>query len=281
MEYSLINDVDNPLYFKNIKSALDRIIRAINEREKIVVYGNHDFDSVCAISLFMLVLKYLNSDVEYFIPNADRDERDLCIEDVEKNILCLGTDLIITVGCGVKSEAEADYCRQNNIEAIVVDYREHISLEKCNTILNTYHSDLKMYGDEFTASSITFRFIEYIASYYKITSINKYLDLVMMGIIASGVNIDGDNRYLVEEGLRQLNNTNNYGIIALMREHNRKFGGELEFYDDGIRMLMPRMISKGHPDNARILVELFTTTDSYRAKQISKYLYSEITRKKE
>ncbi len=70
--------------------------------------------------------------------------------------------------------------------------------------------------------------------------------------------------------------TNNYGVRALIREHERNYGGIMKFYDEGIIKLLPKMISKNKLDNARIIVELFTTNDSYRAKQISKYLYKEV-----
>ena len=67
----------NPFLLKGMKDALYRIIKAINEREKIVIYGFYDVDSITAISLLMLVLKFVNADVEYFIPSELSESRDL------------------------------------------------------------------------------------------------------------------------------------------------------------------------------------------------------------
>lgn len=281
MEYWLNSRNNNPLFLRNMKVALNRIVRAINEREKIVIYGHHDFDSVCAISLLMLVLKYVNSDVEYYIPSCDKKSIHLNREDIDEKILCLGADLIITVGCGVDTPKELDFCRENNIDTIVIDYHDHIvEADNCITI-NTYHPECKYPFKDFTAASLTYKFIEVIASYYKITCITKYLDLVMMGIITTGIKVEDENKYFVDEGYKKLQTTNNYGIKALLKEHDRNFGGVMEFYDKGIKTLLPKMISREKPDNARILVELFTTEDSYRAKQIAKYLYKELMRKEQ
>lgn len=279
MEYNLSNKVSNPLYLRNMKIALNRIVKAINEREKIVVYGYHDFDSVCAIALLMLVLRYVNSDVEYFIPSTYRQDRNLNEEDIKENILYLGANLIITVGCGIKSQEELRICRENNIDVIVTDYHDYIMEDDNCITINTFQPNCNYPFKEFTACSLIYKFIEVIADYYKISSTKKYLDLVMMGIITTGIEIQDENKFFVEKGYKMLRHTNNYGVIALMKEHHKNYGDTMKFYDEGIKNLLPKMISKNNPDNARIIVELFTTNDSYRAKQIAKYLYKELMRK--
>lgn len=278
MEHNINSKENNPLFLKNIKTALNRIVKAINEREKVVIYGYHDFDSVCAISLLMLILRYVNSDVEYFIPSIYRNDRNLNKEDIDNSILCLGADLIITVGSGVKSVEELEICKANNIDILVIDYHSHIvEHENCIT-LNTNQSQCNYPFKDFTACSLTYKFVEVIASYYEISCTQKYLDLVMMGIITTGIEITNENKYLVEEGCKQLEITNNYGVRALLVEHERNYNGDINFCYDGIKTFLPRMISKNKLDNAKIIVELFTTNDSYRAKQIAKYLYKEVIR---
>jgi len=264
-----------------MKIALNRIVKAINEREKIVVYGYHDFDSICAISLLMLVLRYVNSDVEYFLPSTYRQDRNLNKEDVEDNILCLGANLIITVGCGVKSQEELKICRENNIDVIVTDYHDYIMEDDNCITINTFQKECNYPFKDFTACSLTYKFIEVIADYYKISCTKKYLDLVMIGIITTGIEIKDENEFFVDEGYKMLSLTNNYGVIALMKEHHKNYGDYMKFFQEGIRILLPQMISKNNPDNAKIIVELFTTNDSYRAKQIAKYLYKELMRRKE
>ena len=80
----------DPFLLKGMEAALYRIVKAINMREKIVIYGFYDVDSITAISLLMLVLKFLNADVEYFIPSKPTESRNLNEKDIINHIKYLG-----------------------------------------------------------------------------------------------------------------------------------------------------------------------------------------------
>ncbi len=270
-------DIYKSFNIRNIKCGLNRIIEAVNERKKIVLYGYYDFDTICALSIFILVLRYLNSDVEYFIPSEYRDvnDRTLNVNDISDHIKYLGTNLIITLGCRV-TEEELEFSRKNNIDVIVID--NHVSsVQPSNGILiNPNQEQCDYEFKDLTISALTYKVVEVISSYYKMKCKDKYLDLVMIGILTSGCKIEGENKYMVEEGLRKLNSTNNYGLLALLEEHKNSYK-HIDFYDNGIKLL-PNMISNQRLDNSKIIVELLTTNNSYRATQIAKYLYMELLR---
>jgi len=271
----------NPLLLKNMKSALDRIITAINERQKIVLYGYYDFDGVTAISLLMLVLKYLNADVEYFIPGELRNNKTLNKGDVSSYIKYLGVDLIITVGCGTSSVEDIKFCKKNNIDVIVTDYHQCSNKDDSEYIIinpNNYGCNYPF--KELSSVGVAYKLAETISSYYKMTCLNKYLDLVMIGTITKKVPVVGENVFFVNEGLKQLMVTNNYGIKALLEEHNTQYKEDFSNLKS-IEEIFPKMIPFEKINNARIVVELLTTSNSYRATQISKYLYSEIKRREE
>ena len=267
----------NPLLLKNMKSALNRIITAINERQKIVLYGYYDFDGVTAIALLMLVLKYLNADVEYFIPNEFRTNRSLSTNDVNNYIKYLGADLIITVGCGTSSLEDIRYCKRHNIDVIVTDNECCINEDLEEIIINPNNIGCNYPFKELSSVGVAYKLAETISSYYKMSCLNKYLDLVLIGTITKKMPIIDENTYLVYEGLKQLKATNNYGIKALLEEHNTHYKENL-FSFSTIAEIFPKMIPLEKLSNARIVVELLTTSDSYRAKQIAKYLYNEIKR---
>ena len=106
-------------------------------------------------------------------------------------------------------------------------------------------------------------------------SINKYIDLVMLGTIASGKEIKGENKIIYEAGLKYLTHTNNYVLKALLKYHNiREFNKEN--LTKIVFLLTPTLNAIGRMDNARIVVELLTTEEPYRAIQISKYLSKEV-----
>lgn len=268
----------NPLLLRNMKSALNRIVKAINEREKIVIYGYYDFDGVTAVSLLMLVLKYLNADVEYFIPSEVRIERILSKNDVNSYIKYLGADLIITVGCGTSSEEGIQFCEKNNIDVIVTDYHSYNSCYSEGIVINPNNPMCNYPFKELGSSGVAYKLAETISFYYKMTCLQKYLDLVMIGTVTKKLSIRGENKFFVEEGLKQLKSTNNYGIKALLEEHNTHYKEDF-FNLETIASIFPEMIPEERINNSRIIVELLTTNDSYRAAQISKYLYSEIKRR--
>jgi single-stranded DNA-specific DHH superfamily exonuclease len=112
-----------------------------------------------------------------------------------------------------------------------------------------------------------------IAIYYNMKSINKYLDLILIGIKWSKVSAKGENGVLIKEGNKFLMNTNNVGIRSIIEFNNIE-----EFNDDGINkiieFIIPPIGAVGIMDNARIVLELLTTNDKDRSNQIIKYLYS-------
>ena len=265
----------NPFLLKGMENALYRIVKAINEREKIVLYGFYDVDSITAISLLMLVLKFLNADVEYFIPSKPSENRDLNEKDITSHIKYLGPGLIITLGCGINSFSEIELCKSMGIDVIVTDFHEPIKHAPDTIVINPKQKGCNYPFKELCNSGITFKLAQAISSYYKMKSVNKYMDLVMIGTISSKTNLESENRIIVEEGIKQLNCTNNYGICALLKTHNIKIINE-ETVSKLALTVMPTINPVGRMDNAKIVVELFITSDSYRALQISKYLDKEL-----
>lgn len=265
----------NPFLLKGMEDALYRIVKAINEREKIVLYGFYDVDSITAISLLMLVLKFLNADVEYFIPSERSENRDLFESDISNHIKYLGPELIITLGCGINSFKEIELCKYMGIDVIITDFHEPINRPPDAVIVNPKQKGCNYPFKGLCACGVAFKIAQAISSYYKMKSINKYMDLVMLGTISSKTKLESENRIFAEEGMKKLKNTNNYGICALLKTHNI-----MVINEDTVSKLaltvMPTINAVGRMDNAKIVVELFITSDSNRALQISKYLDKEL-----
>lgn len=279
MDEYYIKNTYSSLLLKGMKNALKRIIKAINEREKIVVYGYYDFDSITAISLLVLVLKYLNADVEYFQPNKNRENRNLIEKDIQNDIKYLGANLIITVGATVNSQREISLCRELNIDIIVTDYHKCTKPFDDIIVINPNQIGCNYPFKELSASGIAYKLAQTVSSYYKMTCINKYIDLVMLGTISKRVPVVDENSYIVDEGFKQLYHSNNYGIRALIDDNNVEDISKF-IHNDLTMDIFQKTNTMGRIDNAKIAIELFTTNDKYRAKQISKYLYNEIKKNK-
>jgi single-stranded DNA-specific DHH superfamily exonuclease len=262
----------NPFILKNMNKAIERLALAINNRQKIVVYGTYNVDGICAVSSLILVLKYLNADVEYLI--YDRQENDAVINsgDIKNNVDFLGAELLITLGVGLKSQEEVDLCKKLGIDLVVLENEESDFVDDY-IYINPSQKGCQYRYKNLSISGLAFKLMQAIAIYYNMKSINKYLDLIIIGIQWAKVSAKGENGVLIKEGNKFLINTNNNGLRSIIEFNDIK-----EFNDDNINkiieLLIPPIGAVGIMDNARIVLELLTTNDKDRANQIVKYLYT-------
>lgn len=261
----------NPFILKSMNKAIERLVLAINNRQKIVVYGTYNVDGICAVSSLILVLRYLNADVEYLI--YDRQENDARINsiDIKNNVDFLGAELLITLGVGLKSQDEVNLCHELGIDLLVLE-NEESELVNDYIYINPNQKGCQYRYKNLSTSGLAFKLMQAIAIYYNMKSINKYLDLILIGIQWAKVSLKGENGVLIKEGNKFLINTNNNGLRSII-----EFSSIEEFNDSGINkiieFLIPPIGAVGITDNARIVLELLTTNDKDRADQIVKYLY--------
>lgn len=262
----------NPFILKGMNKAIERLALAVNNRQKIVVYGTYNVDGICAVSSLILVLKYLNADVEYLI--YDRQENDARINsvDIRDNVDFLGAELLITLGVGLKSQEEVELCKKLGIDLIVLENGQSKQVNDY-IYINSNQEGCQYRYKNLSTSGLAFKLMQAVAIYYNMKSINKYLDLILIGIKWSKVSTKGENGVFIKEGNKFLMNTNNNGLRSIIEFNNIE-----EFSDYGINkiieFLIPPIGAVGITDNARIVLELLTTDDKYRANQIIKYLYS-------
>jgi single-stranded DNA-specific DHH superfamily exonuclease len=274
LEYFKEYKLNNPFLMNGMKDAIFKIINAVNNREKIVVYGCGDVDSICGISILLLLLKYLNADVEYFIPDDNDNEIGISKMALNNYIKYLGADLLITVGCGGNSKEEIILAKQMGISVIITDNHEEVNSEIDAIVINSKNKACNYPFKHLSSAGTVFKLCEAISMYYKMKRVYKYIDLVMIGTIASKEPIKNENKALIDIGIEDIMNTNNYGINALLKI-NKISSMDMETAISLVNLIIPLKDSPRNKDNARIAVELFTTRDSYRAIQIAKYLKKE------
>lgn len=260
----------NPFIIKNMNKAIEKLVDAINSRKKIVVYGCCDVDGICALSSLILILRYLNGDVEYCIEEASNSAHIIKEDDIKNRIHFLGADLLITIGCTFKSAKELELCESLNIETIVL---ENIKPKK---VYNTIYINPNQLGCSYryknlSTSALTFKLMQAIAIYYNMKSINRYLDLIFLGSVYNASEEVGENKVFLKEGLTYLKQTDNYGLSSILGYLNIETI-EKHSIDSILELLMPKSSSVSKMDTAKIVVELLTTSDKDRAEQIVKYL---------
>lgn len=260
----------NPFILKNMNRAIERMVAAINNREKIVVYGMPNVDGLCGISSLILVLKYLNADIEYVVHDEASGRGGITSKDIINNVHFLGAEVLITLGIGLKSKEEEELCKKLNIDIMVLENIEH--KESYEYIyINPNQKGCQYRYKNLSISGLTFKLMQAIAIYYNIKSINKYLDLILIGEQWAKVPLKGENGVILKEGKKFLINTNNYGLRAIMDAYNIIEMND-EAIEEIIKVITPTINVVTMMDNARIIIELLITNRKERAEQITKYL---------
>ncbi|WP_297436174.1 DHH family phosphoesterase [uncultured Clostridium sp.] len=264
----------NPFNVKNMNKAIERLVAAINNREKILIYGGYDVDCISGISAFLLVLKYLNADVEYAIADSsENNSYDISEESLTNDIAFLGVKLLITVGCGLECKRAENLCEQQGIDLIITENKKKKSSYDSIYINPSEEKSLYRYKD-ISQSGVIFKLMQAIAIYYNMKSINRYLDLILLGGLTKQIGYVGENRIILKEGISYLDRTNNVGLVAIKKFHSiSELNGEN--IEKIISTITPRDRAVSEKNNAKIIVELLTTDDKDRAEQITKYLHNE------
>ena len=266
----------SPFNIKNMNKAIERLVSAINNRQKIVIYGGCDVDAICGISSLLLILKYLNADVEYCISPRYGNNHDIDNNIIKNQISFLGAELLITVGSGLIGKEQEELCNKLGIDLIITENKKLKSIYNSIYINPSEEHCFYRYKD-LTNSGVVFKLMQAIAIYYNMKSINKYLDLILIGGMSQSIKAVGENRIILKEGIRYLENTNSIGLSAIKSFHNiREVNGET--INKIIKEITPSDGAVCRKDNAKIIVELLTTNDKDRAEQITKYLYNEKNR---
>lgn len=258
----------NPFLLKNMNKAIKKLAYAINNRKKIVIYGVSTVDGICSISSLSLLLNYLNADTEYLIHENKEGANTITEQDIREEVDFLGADLLITLGLDFESKEVLDLCRNLNIDVMVFETRK-TDAEPDYDYVNPNQKGCQYRFKNISLSILTFKLMQAVAIYYNMKSINKYLDLILLGTKCERVEEKGENLVILKEGKKYLSNTNNIGICAIVDLAGKKNINE-EYI---IGQITPSDNTVGVVNNAKIIVELLTTNDRDRAEQIVKYLY--------
>lgn len=262
----------NPFLLRHMNKAIEKLVYAVNNRKKIVIYGVSSVDGICSIASLSLILMYLNADVEYLIYEEEDAKKSIDCTNIKNDIDFLGADLLITLGVDLKSESEVKLCNELDIDLIVLENKKTVR-ERSYVYINPNQKGCQYRYKNLSLSALTFKLMQAIAIYYNLKSINKYLDLILIGAHWAKVPLKGENGVIIKEGKKFLINTNNYGLRAVMELNNI-----VELDDNSIvkiiELITPTGSTVGMVNNARIILELLITNDKDRAEQISKYLYN-------
>lgn len=266
-----INGLHDPFLLMDMGRAVDRIDEAIKGREKITIYGDYDVDGITSTSILYTALKRIGADISYYIPDRISEGYGINNKAIDY-IKSIGTNLIITVDCGISAVNEIEYARENGIDVIVTDHHECGEVIPDTIVVNPKRNGCNYPFKELAGCGVAFKLIQALWIKYELTGFEEFLDICSIGTIADIVELREENRIIVKRGLERLESSRRCGITALKNVSG--IDGELNSYSIAFQ-IAPRINAAGRLSDAKIAVELFTTCDYDKAMQIAKYLDNE------
>src|SRR6187455_1093400 len=273
-------DLHDPWLMKDMDKAVERIIHAVNNNEKILVFGDYDVDGTTSVACMYRFLKKIHPDLDFYIPHRYREGYGVSkagIDHAKEN----GFTLIISLDCGIKSTDLIGYAKQLGIDFIVCDH--HLpdeELPPAVAILNPKQKDCNYPYKELCGCGVGFKLISALAPQFDLSDEDVYesLDLVATAIAADIVPITGENRILAYYGLKKANENPNNGIKAL----GFLSGLKTELHINNLVFIIaPRVNAAGRMDDAKKAVQMFIAESPASALSYAELLHSDNTDRKE
>ena len=262
-----LHDLHDPYLMKDMDKAVERLEKAIENEENILVFGDYDVDGTTAVSLVSGYLKSFYPNVATYIPDRYDEGYGVSFKGIDfadDN----GFSLIIALDCGIKSIDHVAYAKEKNIDFIIGDHhRPGDNLPDAVAILDPKRDDCNYPYDELCGCGIGFKLIQALAANRNQTldDLIPYLDLVATAIAADIVPMTGENRVLAHFGLQVINSDPRPGIKAMTHQLKKK---TLDI-TDVVFIIAPRINAAGRIKHGNHAVELLTEFDFEQAQQFA------------
>jgi len=261
-------DIHDPFLMKNMHKAVERIATAVENGEKILIYGDYDVDGTTSVSLMYRYLAEIYDEkyLDFYIPDRYTEGYGISFQGIDfakEN----GISLVIALDCGIKSIKEIDYASSLGIDFIICDH--HLpgdEIPKATAVLDPKQKDCLYPYKELSGCGIGFKLCQALNSIYKIPSekIYELTDLLAISIASDIVPITGENRTLAKLGLKKLHNTQKMGLKYLIPEERRKnFTISNIVFEIG-----PKINAAGRISHGKNAVKLMISNDENEAKKI-------------
>ena len=261
------NDFYDPYMMPDMEIAIERIIKAVENKEKVIIYGDYDVDGITSITVLKKFLSEIGLEVGYYIPNRLDEGYGLNLEAVKK-IAEEKYTLIITVDCGISGIDEIDYANSLGIETIVTDHHEPLDvLPKALAVVDAKRKDNKYPFKSLAGVGVVFKLIQALGKRLNLEekSYLKYLDIVCIGTISDIVPLVDENRVIAKLGLKLVQVTKNYGLKALLESSGYK-----EINSNTVSFgIAPRINACGRMGFEKEALKLFLTENMAEAKEIT------------
>ena len=265
--------VDGPLpppeAMTDLPAAAQRVRQALENGERVAVFGDYDVDGITSTCLLTQFLREQGGDCLFYIPGRMEEGYGLNIPAIDA-LHQQGVTLLITVDCGITAHREAAYCRELGLDLIITDHHEcKDALPDAVAVVDPHRCDEHYPHCDLAGVGVAFKLAAAIAGDQEAV-LDRYADLVCLGTVADVMPLTGENRVFVSRGLQQLHTRPRLGLAALMDQCS--CAGSPPTASTIGYTLAPRINAAGRLGQVELAVELFLTDDPQRAQYLAREL---------
>jgi single-stranded-DNA-specific exonuclease len=266
-----LNQLHSPQLMAGMGDAVERLRRALDQHEKILIYGDYDVDGTMAVVVLLTTLRMLGAEVEAYVPHRLTDGYGMRVPVVEE-AAAKGFRVVVSVDTGIREHEVLARARELGVDCIVTDH--HLPdghLPPACAILNPRRPDCAYPEKSLAGVGVAFKLAQALLG-ERMTErlLTSFLKVVAIGTIADVVPLLGENRVIARFGLEALRQPAQSGLASLM-ELAGLTGKPISAGDVGFR-IGPRLNAAGRMENARDVIDLFTLPDPARTREIAERL---------
>jgi single-stranded-DNA-specific exonuclease len=269
----------SPYLMRGMHEAVERIVAAIANREDILIYGDYDVDGTTAVVILKTAIELCGGTADFHVPHRIKEGYGLK-DDVIERAAAAGVRVVISVDTGIRAFQAAETARRVGVDLIVTDH--HLpetdeGVPQALAVLNPNQQGCEYPCKALCGAGVAFKLAQALFAKFKDETeqaklVPSFLKMVAIATIADAVPLTGENRVMAKLGLEGLRRPVNGGLKALMEISGLgNAGRELNASDVGFR-LGPRINAAGRMDVARDVIELFTSKDLARCREIAEKL---------
>ena len=258
----------DPFLMKGMREGVLLIVEAVKNNKKICIYGDYDADGVTSVSVLKSILDDISENVSYYIPGRFDEGYGLNIDAI-KNIYEQGTQLLITVDCGITSAEEVSYAKKLGMDVIVTDHHNiGENIPDC-IVIDPKQKDCPYPFDGLAGCGVAFKLAQGIQRQMGLSknTINNLLDIVALGTIGDVVPLVDENRTIVKYGINRIRTNKRPGLEYLINKIGK--GSQFMTAEDISFGIVPNLNAAGRMGNADMAVKFFTVSDTVKSKEIA------------